>query len=296
MKFSKRTEKLTILFFLGVIYSAYLLYYPGLFGPLILDDLPQLGPIFEALSEDSSTLFSHFLFSSSGILGRPVSMSSFILNAITAGGDIYYWKLTNLIIHLLNAAVLFWLAITLLQKLKHYSQYRYPYALLITSLWLLHPLQVSTVLYTVQRMTELSTLFTFAGLLLYSSGRFRQTEKNLSGSMYIYLSLFLMLPLAVLSKESGILLLPLILVIETFFFRFEFPENRDGKATRILTYINIIVIILGILTLFIIFNSYFMPAYQFREFTLTERIYTELRVLIFYLFIILIPMQQYMGF
>ena len=296
MTFIKRSETLGILLFFGVIYAAYLLYYPGLNGPLILDDLPQLSPIIEASSEDTGTLFSHFLYSSSGALGRPVSMSTFILNAITAADEIFYWKHTNLIIHLFNAAILFWLMITLLQKLKHYSKYSHAYALIVTALWLLHPLQVSTVLYTVQRMTELSTLFTFAGLLLYSKGRFRQTEKNQSGSIHIGAVLFLMLPLAILSKESGILLLPLIIALETFVFRFEFSATLDGKISRVLTYINITVILLGILTVIVIFNSYFMPTYLYREFTLTERLYTEFRVLIFYLFIILIPEQDYMGF
>jgi len=296
MPFIKRSEILSGLVFFGVIYIAYLLYYPGLYGPLILDDLSQLSPIIELHSEDTRTLISHFLFSSSGALGRPVSMSTFIANAITAGDEIFYWKLTNLIIHLLNAAMLFWLTITLLQTQKRFREYSYPYALLITTLWLLHPLQVSTVLYTVQRMTELATLFTFAGLLLYCKGRLRQTEKNRSGSIHICVAIFLMLPLAMLSKESGILLLPLIIVMEIFIFRFKFPATLDGKITRVLTYLNIAVILLGIIITIVIFNSYFMPMYLYREFTLTERIYTEFRILVFYLFSILAPMKENMGF
>ena len=40
-------------------------------------------------------------------------------------------------------------------------------ALLVAGLWLLHALHISTVLYTVQRMAQLSALFVFAGLLVH---------------------------------------------------------------------------------------------------------------------------------
>ena len=49
---------------------------------------------------------------------------------------------------------------------------------LASCLWLLHALHVSTVLYTVQRMAQLSALFVFAGLLVYSYGRQRQRRSG----------------------------------------------------------------------------------------------------------------------
>src|SRR3546814_3789435 len=45
------------------------------------------------------------------------------------------------------------------------------YSLFVTAIWLLHPLHVSNVLYIVQRMNLLATLFTLAGLLCYAEGR-----------------------------------------------------------------------------------------------------------------------------
>ena len=44
-------------------------------------------------------------------------------------------------------------------------------ALLSAGVWLLHPMQLTSVLYAVQRMTSLSALFVFLGLLGYVYGR-----------------------------------------------------------------------------------------------------------------------------
>jgi hypothetical protein len=44
-------------------------------------------------------------------------------------------------------------------------------ALATAALWLAHPIQVSTVLYVVQRMAQLSTLFVLVALLSYAAAR-----------------------------------------------------------------------------------------------------------------------------
>ena len=75
----------------------------------------------------------------------------------------------------------------------------------VAAAWLLHPLMVSTVLYTVQRMTELSTLFVLAGLVCYLQGRRVQADSPGAGWALIGFGFFVFYPLAVLSKENALL-------------------------------------------------------------------------------------------
>jgi protein O-mannosyl-transferase len=198
-----RSGLVAALFLCLTLLLTYLIYLPGLSGPMILDDYPQLDPILENIGKGSWT---GFLLSESGVLGRPVAMASFIFNAVVSERNFWWWKFTNVAIHLLTGALVFVLSTRLLaaedgrvRRNVHYL------ALLTAGLWLLHPLQVSTVLYTVQRMTQLSVLFVFAGLLSYTLGR----EKQLAGQPYgwvgIVLAFVVFFPLAVFSKESGLL-------------------------------------------------------------------------------------------
>ncbi len=80
--------------------------------------------------------------------------------------------------------------------------------------WMLHPYMVSTTLYVVQRMAQLATLFVLAGLVGYLHGRLLMQNRRTSGYLWMSVSLCLGTALAALSKENGILLPILILVIE----------------------------------------------------------------------------------
>ena len=94
-------------------------------------------------------------------------------------------------------------------------------ALLTSALWLLHPLHVSTVLYAVQRMAQLSTLFTLAGLYVFARYRSRWAVAGASPGdvLACLLWLFLFTLLAAFSKENGVLLPWLVVVCEMFVYR-----------------------------------------------------------------------------
>ena len=101
-------------------------------------------------------------------------------------------------------------------------------ALWVALAWLCAPLLASTVLYVIQRMAQLATLFLLAGLLCYVMGRQRQVGGQPRRGLALLLGGFVVFwPLAVLSKENGLLFPLLALVVETFVFRF-----RGTVATR----------------------------------------------------------------
>jgi len=284
---------------LGVLLLCGLVYSNGLNGPLILDDLPWVAPIMDAHAEDVRILFANYLFSDSGNLGRPVSMASFIFNAMAHGDEIWYWKATNVVIHLASGMVVFFLARILLLHAANGSGTRDrvgQWAMLVTAIWLLHPLHVSTVLYTVQRMALLSSFFIFCGLLSYASGRQRQLAGGGRGWVGIAAGFLVFFPLALFSKENGLIFPLLVFLLEALVFRF----GGTPGARRVLAGIFIVFLAIPAVagTLYIIMNAdaAILSGYRLREFTFSERLLTESRILVFYLYQLTIPMLSSMGF
>src|SRR5579885_1206362 len=124
------------------------LYWPGLGGPLIFDDFPQLSPLL-VLDPGPQLDWRGYVTSNSGLLGRPVAMASFLMNALGSGPDISAWKYTNVMIHLLTGLVLIWLSACLFAARQRGAMRPLPAwtpALVVGGSWMLHPLHVSTVL------------------------------------------------------------------------------------------------------------------------------------------------------
>src|SRR5712691_4159289 len=84
-----RSGLIAALFLCLTLVLTYLIYLPGLSGPMILDDYPHLDPILGNIGRGS---WPGLLLSESGVLGRPVAMASFIFNAVVAGQDFWWWK------------------------------------------------------------------------------------------------------------------------------------------------------------------------------------------------------------
>jgi tetratricopeptide (TPR) repeat protein len=282
---------LVVLAICGFIYT------PGLNGPLLLDDYPQLSPLMDASADDWGRLVGNHLFSTSGQFGRPVSMASFIFNAAVHGADTWYWKATNVFIHLVNGLLVFFLARALVQASaeKISSSRAGWWALLLTGLWLLHPLHISTVLYTVQRMAQLSALFVFAGLLSYAIGRKQQIGTSGKGWGYIAAAFLIFFPLSVLSKENGLLFPLYVLLVEILVFRLAGTAAVRLILVRLLVLTVLVPAVLGLVYLVVRFDGLVSGGYLLREFTLMERVLTQPRILFFYLHEIFVPLPGNMG-
>ncbi|MEE4191177.1 MAG: hypothetical protein V2I66_06340 [Halieaceae bacterium] len=209
-----------------------LLYLPGLFGPFTFDSVIALvrNP---ALGADPGSFQAWLVAldsSSAGPTGRPVSMLSFALSHGLIGHSALLEKSVNLVIHMLAALVLYqWLRLLLRTPALGWSEEQAGQGALAAGLlWLLNPMQLSTVLYSVQRMEQLSALFTLLALYLYTRHRSRWLEQTAS-AVELSRTLFLLVLLtlaAVLSKEDGILLLPLLALMEALLFRGRYAGRR----------------------------------------------------------------------
>ncbi len=266
------------------------LYWQALQGPLILDDAQEIGALVRAAAEGYQWR-SGDLISSSGLLGRPVSRLSFMLNAL-AGHELWLWKLSNLLLHLACGLLLFLTGRRILGRFTGPGEAA-GLAAVLAVVWLLHPLQVSTVLYTVQRMTLLSALFTLVGILAYLQARERQLAGEVGAWRFFSLGL-LALPLATLAKENGALLPFYLLLLELFL-----PDLRWRRGGRglILFYALLLLPFLAGAPFLLdhVFNRS-MSSFAVRPFTLGERLLTESRVMFRYLHMILLPTPEVLGF
>jgi tetratricopeptide (TPR) repeat protein len=286
---------------LAIFLLTIVIYMPGLSGDYMFDDRANL---LENKRLDMETLNLHnladaALSSGSGDLRRPVSMASFALNRYFFGVAPYSHKVVNLVIHLLTGAGLWLLGCLIIRsyRLQPAANLSAGVArwlpLVVAGLWLVHPLNLSTVLYIVQRMAGLSALFSVFGLCLYLHGRMRM-QAGSSGMPYILTGLLLFGGLAVFSKENGVLLPLYMLVLEATLFRF---KNRQGKLDkRMLGFFTLTLTLPALLALLVlIFDPDKLVNYGVRTFNMQERVLTEARVLVFYLKMIIVPTINELG-
>ncbi len=292
--------------FLACLALAFFAYFPGLNGYFLFDDTINIveNQNLRITALNWLTLKQAAFSGNAGMLGRPISMASFGLDYFANGLDPYYFKLTNLFIHLLNGICVFALSNLLLQAHRR----RQPQAvshtaakwlsLALAAAWLLHPLNMSSVLYIVQRMTSLSTLFTLLGLIVYVYGRLQLNDEGntrKSGWAWIAAGFVVFLPLAIFSKENGALLPVFLMLVELIFFNFKTPSTR---ARLLLTGAFILTVILPLIAVLIftaVHPEWLGNTYKIRDFTLSERLMTEARILWFYVRLVLVPDISALG-
>lgn len=287
--------------FIPLLILTFIVYYPGIHGGFIYDDFPNIvnNPGLAIHSLNIEDLLDSSLSIVSGPLKRPVSALSFALNYYFAGGfNPYYFKLVNIVIHLINgllAGLLAYLVIELASRIKPCDEKNIRIiALSVAAVWILHPVNLTSILYVVQRMNSLAALFTFAGVSLYILGRNRIRDGK-GGKPYLFLAFFICGPLAILSKENGSLMYLYVLLVEFLFYSRESLGRIDKRI--IYTLFGIFVLVPAVFVfLYIGFHpEYILDGYRQRTFDLTERLFTEARVIWFYVYLILLPNLQQMS-
>lgn len=281
---------------------AFFCYHPGLNGGFLFDDTINIveNTALKIDTLDLASIKAAAVSMGSGISGRPLSMASFALDYYFSGPAPYGFKLTNLIIHLLNGVCIFVLTTLVLaihrrQHAPEFSANRLLWvSLAVASAWLLHPLNLSGVLYVVQRMASLSALFTLVGLSAYLYGRRRQLDGH-AGWGWILTGFFLFTPLAVLSKENGALLPAFMLLAELVLLNFQAPVRRTRLMLAALFAATAILPAIAVAIYSLYQPAWLLGGYNIRDFTLPERLMTEARVLWFYLRLIIVPDISQLG-
>lgn len=295
MNLLNRPWQAAFLLFLGVV----LIYWIGLPGGMLFDDEPNLwsNPRFIFTAHNWENFVSAIWSSQSGPTGRPVSMLTFAINQWFSGlDDVTPYKITNIIIHGFSTLAAFFLAqrlLTLFENKYFFAQEENnntKLAVIIALLWGLHPLQLTSVLYIVQRMTSLAGLFSFISLLLYLKAREKQNEGAKFSSYFSPLCASLLLMLAaILSKESALVLGLYYFLLEVWLLKFAGATIQQTQWIK-RGYAAVFSIGLILVVCKLWQNpGFILGGYEIRHFTPSERLLTQTRVLVFYLSQLCLP-------
>ncbi|WP_355587228.1 hypothetical protein [Xanthomonas cannabis] len=229
------------------------------------------------------------------LLHRSLAMASLALNVAIGGDSSTSLKVGNLLGHVFCA----WIAYALFRRLlacdRNLSGQADLVAALICALWLLHPINVSTVLYVVQRMSEIAAILPLLGVALYAFVRQRMLAGQMPATKALTL-LFVGIPLLTLlgiqGKQSAVVLVGLCLVIELGWRQ----EPRDWSWVLKSFYLAFIAVPLLALPLALYFYWSPLEAAMLEwGMTPTERLLTEPRVLWQYLRMLVAPYSPAMG-
>lgn len=274
----------------GLLATAWI-YAPALDGELYLDSvkLHQLADIYEEQGTDVE--LGDISFGSG--TGRIVSQFSFYLNIVAADGlDVRAIKLTNVAIHVLNAVLVYVLAAMVLARTS-LADLRFVLAAFTALVWLISPVNLASVVYAVQRMNQLSALFSLLALIFYlhmrsgfaaGSPGVRRIIPTIAGTALLTL-------LAFASKENGVLVIVFIGLIELYLF----PALPRVLTTRRVAVAGSVILLIaaGLASAWLLSGYWSDPAA--RPFTLTERLLTESRILWTYIGQLIAPSSLATG-
>ena len=244
-----------------------------------------------SLENIKNTFFANY--NGNGKLYRPIACLSFALNYYLHGENVFGYHVINLVIHFFSAYFLFlFIYRTLsLPSLKYkYQSHAYFIALLSAAFWAVNPVQTQAVTYVVQRMTSMAGLFSIMSMYFYLKARVSGLKNQ---KMLYFAGCFLFGILAIGSKENAVLL-PVTLLFYDLVLLEEISKSRLKKYTFYTLLVMGLCIIISLLIAGAALFSFenLVSGYHNRGFTLTERLLTEPRVIIFYISLLLYPMPD----
>lgn len=267
---------------------------PGLHGGFLFDDYSNL-LLATSWRVESGTLGEWWraAFSDiSGPIGRPLALLSFALNYRLTGLDPYWMKVTGLGLHCLNGVLVWVLCRSIFASLRAGPQLGPFAAFIVSAAWMLHPLQVSSALYIVQRMELGAQAGVLLALVAYMRARARQIEGREGWPWLLAAAAAILWGMGF--KESALLAPGFMLLIEACVFRFAGP----GRVSRTWITVYIVALVFALVGYVWIALAAIAPdgLYAIRNFTPTERLLTQLPVLAMYIGQILLPRPDALTF
>jgi hypothetical protein len=232
---------------------------------------------------------------------RCIGYVSFALNYYFGRLDVFGYHLVNIIIHILTGILFYFLALVTLKRdsllrkgidinrespvsgIKS-SQLA---AFFAAFLWLVNPVMIQSVTYIVQRFNSMGSMFYVLSLYCYIRGRICSGKKG-----YLLYAASVLSGILALGCKQNMWILPFFIVLYEFYF-FQDLNPRKIKRFFSVTVIPVVCIIV-LLALFwgnevIKTLSSLFSTYESRGFSMTERVITQFRVVLYYISLIFYP-------
>lgn len=321
MSFIKNYGSRERLLFVLALLLTIVIYSPGLSGGWLFDDYPNIlsNRAVQPTTLDFRAFVRAALSSPASEFKRPLASLSFVTNFAISGLNPWSWKIANLVIHLLNGVLMLVLSRLLLLRVAALSNTVSRdrvnvVAAFIAGAWMILPINLSAVLYVVQREESLANLFVLMGLIGYVAGRTSMLtpatpdngrSRSWRGTFICALSIVVPTLVGTLAKETAVLLPLYALCAEWILFGFASPSNDHASAQKAKRRVDWKIAALFGLTLLLpalIGIAWLLPAvlnptsWATRDFTLTTRLLTEGRVVLSYLVWTVLPTPQALSF
>lgn len=259
-------------------------------APFVFDDRGNLLDLHQRIGSASSWPAVIQALGEAHAARRPVANLTFMVNFWLGGYAPAGWHAVNIALHI-GVGWLLWhlvrltLALPAAGILPHRRQ---AIAFFTAALWLVHPLQIQSVTYIVQRMNSLAALFYLAALGAYV--HFRRSDRRRASVLWLAGAVLAGL-LAAASKENAAALPLFVLLYEWFFFqdldRRWWRRNWPLPTLGVALFAAAALVYLGPRP----WEAILAP-YADYPFTIGERLLTQTRVVWFYLSLIFLPLPS----
>jgi len=285
---SSRVRDSLLLVFMAFLGIA--IYSPSIHGPFIFDDLDNIvqSPAVQMTELSWASIKTAAV---DGFLkDRPVANVSFALNYLAGQYQVTGYHLVNIILHVVTGFLLYLFFKVTLQIINKDNGVSTTFAIpaIAALIWFVHPLQSQSVAYVVQRMNSMAAMFYLLAMLLYVYGRLAERKGN---KALLLIASGLSGLLALGSKENAATLPVFVFLYEWYFLQ---DLSRDWLKKRSKYLVAVVVSFLTLGLYFLGSNAVgrIMAGYRFRDFTMFQRLLTELRVIIFYMSQLLLPLPS----
>lgn len=289
--------------------------YPSYFNAIAVLSIIILGFIIYSNSYDCSFHFDDVQNISENKTIRSTSISeiweynhnrflanySFALNYHFNKLDVWGFHLVNIIIHILNALLVFWLTLLIFSTpaCKGYdaAKNKLIIALIAALIFVSHPLATQSVTYIVQRLASMVTMFYLLSVALYIKARI--TENNQPFRYIFYAAATLAGICAMVTKENSFTLPVSIVMVELCFLQTKKLQINFSNFKLMSVIAALLIFMVWVLNKFQDVMLQPVPPTKINEFrTITplNYLFTQFSVIVKYIQLLILPINQHLDY
>ena len=227
---------------------------------------------------------------------RPLGILTFAVNYNLHKFDVWGYHLVNIIIHLINAFLVWWLTwitfSTPVMKDESISKHKTIIAFLTGLFFVTHPLATQSVTYIVQRFASLATLFYLLSLILFIRGRLWQGDKKIA--LFLFGSSIIFGICGMLTKEI-VFTLPFAVILYDYCFIKNSPwKLKINDKSIIFSSVMLAIFIFLLLKRYSlnIFNAVDPDQGYSYSISMKEYFLTQFSVILTYIRLFILPVNQ----
>ena len=216
-------------------------------------------------------------------------------------GHISAFHVTNLVIHFICVILVLFLFRTLFESVRLLYPEQVPtefpvywLVFFMVGVWALNPVQTNAVTYLVQRMASMAAMFYLLSFSCYLKARiYQQKNGKRLKSAFFYMIFCLSALCAFLSKQNTAMLPVMVVIAEMLFFTPDFAQRILRR--KILFGGTIVIAIFVGYWVYTTIPEFIFHLYDRRDFTLEQRLLTEMRVVSSYVMLLVLPLPRFLN-